>query len=142
MRKERVIHTRVPALLEQELKKLAENWRVPVSNVVRTILEDALAAVQSVGHKAGGEVRGLAERLAHKTDGSESGPTPTQEVGESTAGFDELVGFQPMILLRAWECDRCGKKLARGQEAFLAVRLEPGPRIVIGRECLPSEDVD
>ena len=48
-RKERVIHTRVPAVLEQELKRLADGLRVPVSNVVRTILEDAVDALDSVG---------------------------------------------------------------------------------------------
>ncbi|MBW2159042.1 MAG: hypothetical protein JRH14_03620 [Deltaproteobacteria bacterium] len=41
-RKERVLHTRVPAILEQELKRVANAWRVPVSNVVRALLEDAL----------------------------------------------------------------------------------------------------
>ena len=28
-RKERVLHTRVPAVLEQELKRVANAWRVP-----------------------------------------------------------------------------------------------------------------
>ena len=39
-RKERVLHTRIPALLEEDLKSAAERLRVPVSNLVRTILED------------------------------------------------------------------------------------------------------
>ena len=30
-RKERVLHTRVPAVLERELKRFADNLRVPVS---------------------------------------------------------------------------------------------------------------
>src|SRR6476646_3932854 len=41
-KKERVLHTRVPAVLERELKRFADNLRIPVSNLVRTILEDAL----------------------------------------------------------------------------------------------------
>ena len=64
-RKERVIHTRVPAVLEQELKRLATNLRVPVSNVVRTILQDTLATIDSVGELAEDELRSVAERL-HK----------------------------------------------------------------------------
>ena len=43
-RKERVLHTRVPAVLERELKRFAANLRVPVSNLVRAILEDAVNA--------------------------------------------------------------------------------------------------
>ena len=42
-KKERVLHTRVPAVLERELKRFAENLRIPVSNLVRTILEDAVS---------------------------------------------------------------------------------------------------
>ena len=51
-RKERVLHTRVPAVLEQELKRVATAWRVPVSNVVRALLEDALDTIDVVGAKA------------------------------------------------------------------------------------------
>src|SRR5689334_21564483 len=63
-RKERVLHTRVPAVLEQELKRLAHSLRVPVSNVVRAILEDALDAVDVAGRRAEGEIRSVAARLA------------------------------------------------------------------------------
>jgi hypothetical protein len=51
-KKERVLHTRVPAVLEQELKRVANAWRVPVSNVVRALLEDALDTIDVVGAKA------------------------------------------------------------------------------------------
>src|SRR5438445_961984 len=67
-KKERVIHTRVPAVLEQELKRLADSLKVPVSNVVRTILEDAVEAVDSVGQRAEGELREVAERLRRQRD--------------------------------------------------------------------------
>ncbi|MGF1468232.1 MAG: hypothetical protein ACFCGT_19090 [Sandaracinaceae bacterium] len=54
----------MPEVLEEELKRLAENLRVPVSNVVRAILEDALDAVDTVGQRAEGEILGFVERLA------------------------------------------------------------------------------
>ena len=63
-RKERVLLTRVPAVLEQELKRVANAWRVPVSNVVRALLEDALDTLDVVGAKAEDELRGVAEKLA------------------------------------------------------------------------------
>ncbi|MBW2508401.1 MAG: hypothetical protein JRE81_07215, partial [Deltaproteobacteria bacterium] len=63
-RKERVLHTRVPAVLEQELKRVANAWRVPVSNVVRALLEDALDTLDVVGAKAEDELREVAEKLA------------------------------------------------------------------------------
>ena len=67
-RKERVIHTRVPALLEEELKRFAEDLRVPVSNLIRTILEDALAAADHAGERVERGLRAGAARLAHGRD--------------------------------------------------------------------------
>src|SRR5271169_1542610 len=67
-RKERVIHTRVPAPLEEELKRFAEELRIPVSNLIRTILEDALAAADQAGQRVERGLRDSAERLAHGRD--------------------------------------------------------------------------
>jgi hypothetical protein len=64
-KKERVIHTRVPALLEEELKRFAEDLRVPVSNLIRTILEDALAAADQAGERVERELRAGVARLSH-----------------------------------------------------------------------------
>jgi len=64
-RKERVIHTRVPAPLEEELKRFAEELRIPVSNLIRTILEDALAAADQAGQRVERGLRDSAARLAH-----------------------------------------------------------------------------
>ena len=63
-RKERVLHTRVPAVLEDELKRLATNLRMPVSNVVRAILEDAIEAVEVVGQRAEGTLEGIVDRIS------------------------------------------------------------------------------
>ena len=67
-KKERVIHTRVPALLEEELKRFADDLRVPVSNLIRTILEDALAAADQAGERVEAGLRAGAARLAHGRD--------------------------------------------------------------------------
>jgi len=67
-RKERVIHTRVPAPLEEELKRFAEELRIPVSNLIRTILEDALAAADQAGERVERGLRDSAARLAHGRD--------------------------------------------------------------------------
>ena len=64
-KKERVIHTRVPAVLEEELKRFADDLRVPVSNLIRTILEDALTAADQAGERVERELRAGAARLAH-----------------------------------------------------------------------------
>ncbi len=60
-----MIHTRVPAVLEQELKRFAENLRVPVSNLIRTILEDALAVADQAGRRVDRQLRSGVDQLAH-----------------------------------------------------------------------------
>ena len=62
-KKERVLHTRVPAVLEQELKRFADNLRVPVSNLVRTILEDALEVADHATENVEGRLKKAAGAL-------------------------------------------------------------------------------
>jgi len=157
-RKERVLHTRVPAVLEQELKKLAHSWRVPVSNVVRAILEDAVAAVDVVGRRAEGNLHHVVDRLAEQrerlrtmTRSSEAGVgEPDRAPGEVAGGrdgvqreadpFDGIIGYQPLRLATKSKCSKCGRVMRAGEEAYLGVREGPGPRVLLGGECLPAAD--
>src|SRR5262245_15767273 len=63
-KKERVLHTRVPAVLERELKRFADNLRVPVSNLVRTILEDALTVADRATERVEEELAAAARATA------------------------------------------------------------------------------
>ncbi len=65
---ERVIHTRVPLALEKELKRFAENLRVPVSNLIRTILEDALVVAEQASHRVEHELLLRTSQLARGRD--------------------------------------------------------------------------
>lgn len=143
-KKERVLHTRVPAVLEQELKRLAKNLRVPVSNVVRAILEDAIDTVDVVGAKAEGELRSVAERLHRergrlrtKVGSADEDAEEAELVDVPIAPLEGVVGFQPLLLARDERCTLCGRTMAAGEDAFLGVREHRGPRVILGRECLP-----
>ena len=106
-RKERVLHTRVPAVLEDELKKLAMNLKMPVSNVVRAILEDALEAVEAVGSRAEDELKGFTHRLSEQRDALRRGAT--QAVREASATVEraskeargELAKRAPVVVVEA-----------------------------------------
>lgn len=144
-KKERVLHTRVPAVLEQELKRLAKNLRVPVSNVVRAILEDALDTVDVVGQRAEGELRSVAERL-HRERGRLRTKVVREEDIEDGVAIERpaaplagVVGFQSMLLARDHRCALCGRAMSAGDEAFLGVREHAGPKVIVGRECLPVQ---
>jgi hypothetical protein len=130
-RKERVLHTRVPAVLERELKRFAENLRIPVSNLVRTILEDALevadAATENVEEglkRAAGHLERERERLKKRM---EHDP------------LEGVVAFQEVTLATAVTCARCANALRAGTRAHLGIGDgRDGPRVFVCAGCLPQ----
>ena len=157
-RKERVLHTRVPAVLEQELKRVANAWRVPVSNVVRALLEDALDTLDVVGAKAEGELREVVEMLASErnrfrqksaeqvrkitgapvapdaADGAERADEPALPVDP----LEGAVGVTPMTLVHDAVCGVTGKKLPAGSEAYMVLFDDPGRKLITGKDALPQ----
>ena len=156
-RKERVLHTRVPGVLEDELKRLAGALRVPVSNVVRAILEDAVDAADLVTRRTEGELRGWTERLAgererlrervspmrarpYRTDDAKREPAASSRTAaqKPTAPLEGVIGFQALLLATDAHCAVCARALPAGEEAFLGIRDGAGPRVILGHECLPG----
>ena len=155
-RKERVLHTRVPAVLEQELKRVATAWRVPVSNVVRALLEDALDTIDVVGAKAEGELREVAallaserqrlrrkssEELSKMPGAREPLPDAVEAARGPDPGSDPLagaVGVTAIILVHDAVCGVTGTVLAAGSEAYMVLFDEPGRQLITGRDVLPQ----
>ncbi len=131
-KKERVLHTRVPAVLERELKRFADNLRVPVSNLVRTILEDAVsvadAATENVEERLKKAARHLEkerERIKKKME-AEHDP------------LEGILAFQDVVLAVGAECAKCGTGMPRGTRAHLGIGETPGqPRRFVCQECVP-----
>lgn len=170
-----MIHTRVSVVLERELKQLAGSLRVPVSNVVRAILEDAVGKIDEVGRFAEGEIREVADRLekhrevlrksrvagvdaappdddrdattdaapadSKSSDAEREARAEPKEDGHpgeaSSAVLENVIGFQPLLLARAEMCAVCGQPLPAGEEAFVGIREDGGPRVIVGSDCLP-----
>ncbi len=132
-KKERVLHTRVPAVLERELKRFAENLRMPVSNLVRAILEDAVNAADAATESVESRLKRAAQQLASEREKLKKRVLPDQ--------FASVYAFQPVTLAQPVGCGRCGKALARGEHAHIGLS-EPPPktandRIVVCDACLP-----
>lgn len=167
-RKERVLHTRVPEVLEVELKRLADNLRIPVSNLVRAILEDAMTVADKAGQRTEEHIRGWAERLHDERDrlkqrvqtvarrGDSNRPVdanasaepgeratkpiePSSGATSSNGASDGVIGYQPLMLAAASTCTRCGVELPAGAQAYLGLRETPGPRVLLGAECLTEK---
>lgn len=130
-KKERVIHTRVPAVLEAELKRFAENLRVPVSNLIRTILEDAVAVADKATESVERELRTAANKVndeREKLRRSIARPDPLEGV----------FGFQPLVMNVHSNCAKCSVPLDPGADAHLALSDRPGPRQFVCPSCLPG----
>jgi hypothetical protein len=131
-KKERVLHTRVPAVLERELKRFADNLRVPVSNLVRTILEDAVKVADAAG-------TGLEERLKQAASAIEH----ERERLKKRMTVDRLAGifaYQDVTLAQPTECAQCDQELARGTRAHLGLHGDGdsgGARVIVCDTCLP-----
>jgi hypothetical protein len=109
-RKERVLHTRIPAALEEQIKRLAEALRVPVSNLVRNMLEDAIDVTRRV----------------------------RDQIPHSEADFSSIFGWQGLTLNLSTPCARCGRKLEAGEEAYLGLTDRPREaKVFICSACLP-----
>ena len=132
-KKERVLHTRVPAVLERELKRFAENLRMPVSNLVRAILEDAVHAADAAGESVEGRLKRAAQQLGLEREKLKKRVLPDQ--------FVTVYAFQPVTLAQPVACSRCARSLARGEHAHLGMSeppaKSPAERIFVCDACLP-----
>jgi hypothetical protein len=136
-KKERVLHTRVPAVLEQELKRLAENIRVPVSNLVRAILEDAVEMADRAGRGVEEELRHAATTLSSKRSAilGKKDRAPRQP-----NALEGVIGFQPLTLASDARCARCERALDAGEDAHLGLNADvSAPRVIVCSDCLPKK---
>jgi hypothetical protein len=133
-KKERVLHTRVPAVLERELKRFADNLRVPVSNLVRTILEDAL----DVADAATENVEERLKKAAHQLEVERERFKKKVKMPDPLAG---VFAFQPVTLAQPAECVKCGREMPPGEKAHLGLTDAPARgsrRIFACDACLPK----
>ncbi len=135
-KKERVLHTRVPAVLEAELKRFAQNLRVPVSNLVRTILEDALEVADAAGDRVEERLRKAATSLQSE-----------REKLRRKIRLDPLAdvyAFQDVRVAQVTHCAKCDVELAAGDHAHLGL-IDPNvsggvARIFVCDDCMPKHE--
>ncbi len=164
-RKEKVLHTRISEHLDDALRNAAGELRVPVSNLVRNVLEDVFDVVEAVTGNVEDLVEDLIEEAGHVREHfgrrrrvhSEARPKPAPprpvdvdvdvdvevEVERESAvpaedrrEFPEVVGWQPLVLNAEQRCADCGRDLMRGDRAVMGVG--PSPAVWLCRECLDA----
>ena len=123
-KKERVLHTRIPAILEQELKSAAEGLRIPVSNLVRTILEDAV----NVADRATERVEESLKSAANSVH------VEREKLRRAIAHPDDLasvIAYQAVNMAQKQMCAKCGYELPQGEKAAMGITDKPGPKVFV-----------
>jgi hypothetical protein len=116
-RQARWLHTRISEHLEDALKREARRRRLPVSLLVRNVLEGALDLVEDIVEGSLHVARrseGLARAVAR---------------GPAAARADDVYGWQELILNRAGACARCASALPAGETAYRGLRDGGGPPV-------------
>lgn len=122
--KARVLHTRIPESLEDAIKEKARRLRIPVSNLVRNVLEQTFQLVEDVV----GDGLELAETARRGAERVRSAATRARA---------EIYGWQEIILNRDERCADCAIELDRGGEAFRGLSDRPNAQAVfLCRKCV------
>ena len=113
-RKEEFLGARVPKVLKERVMARADELGIPVSLLIRKVLEEVFA---DVGQAPLAE---MADQLkSHRNGGAET-------------GFSAVLGWKSLELNRIHACDCCGKSLAAGTEAVMGVTPDNGMMIICG----------
>ncbi len=126
--KARVLHTRIPESLEDAIKTKARRMRIPVSNLVRNVLEQAFHLVEEVVDD-GLEIANTARR----------GATRVRQAAQGRARHAGIYGWQELVLNRDERCGSCAAELDRGSDAFRGLSDEAdSPPIFLCRSCVAN----
>ena len=154
-RKERVLHTRISEQLAGDIRRVAEELRVPVSNIVRNVLEEAFGVVEAVTENVGDLVEDIIEEAGGARDRirqrarararredrhEERDVTPPREEERERPEFPEVIGWQPLILNGERSCAGCPAGLERGEHAFLGLTGAGTPGPVLCQDCMRARE--
>jgi len=151
-RKERVLHTRISEPLAEDIRRVAEDLRVPVSNLVRNVLEEAFAVVETVSENVGEliedvveEAERTRERIRRYSDRGRrpSGPADgrRRQHPEALAAREEhpeVLGWQPLIFNRPQVCSDCEEPIERGERGYVGVASNGLSDVHLCRDCLDA----
>lgn len=128
-KKEKVLHTRIPESLDEEIRGHASQLGVSVSNLVRNILQNAFGLVGDI--------------VADTTSIAQSTRAVTRTAPPAAAppapGPGQIIGWQEALLNLNAVCDRCNAILPRGTRAAIALFDVPGARVFRCLSCLGEE---
>ena len=126
-RKQRVLHTRISQQLAEDIGRMAEDLRVPVSNLVRNVLEEVFSVVETVTDNVGELIEGVMDEAGRSRRRPAPAPRPDPP---------DVLGWQPLILAREGSCADCAAPLARGEQAYVGVTAAGPSSHTLCADCL------
>jgi hypothetical protein len=152
--KERVLHTRISQQLSEDIRRVADDLRVPVSNLVRNVLEEAFSVVETVSQNVGDlledildeaeEARDRYRARGERWEGEapppepSAPPAPPAEAARARPEFPEVLAWQPVLLNRDAVCADCAAPIPRGARAAVGIGSQGAPTAVV--LCLACTD--
>jgi len=143
--KDRILQTRVPRDLETTLKREARRRRLTVSHLIRNVLEDAFQLVDGVVANVDALVDDSVELVrrvgsdARRVAGAVREAARSAEGAPSEVDLGHVWAWNRVVLNRATDCSRCGRRLARGAEAHAGLSDEPSqPRAWLCGDCIDA----
>lgn len=125
---------RAPVVLERELRRVAELLRVPVTNLLRAVLEDAVAVADHAGVNVETRLKTFASSLEQERD-----KLRRRVMRDPLEG---VFAFQPIKLAQVTSCTKCKKELRRGEHANLGLRDDAPTtttKVFVCDGCIPVE---
>ena len=123
-KKQKVLHTRVSADLEKDLKSKAAHLGISVSNLVRNALLNTVDLVESVVVDTA-RVAGSAKNLANPDATSNQEAPP-------------IIGWQEVTLNLNAICAQCNEILAKGSKGAIALPIASANPVARCLACLPG----
>ena len=114
-RKAEYLGARVPAALREKVIARAEVLGIPVSDLIRDILEQAFAGTPDVRPAA-----------------------PTVEQAREPVNYPGIIGWETITLNQARACTACGVPLMPGQEVTFGLALDGDDHAILCRTCRPN----
>lgn len=120
-RKEEFLGARVPKDLRDKVIQKASDLGIPVSILIRNILEEAFNNSQEQG----------LVRVATRQAGSES----WQGIKQPAECFSSVLGWEDIRLNKAMDCFSCGKPLLPGASVTLGLAQPGTAHIILCDQC-------
>jgi hypothetical protein len=123
-RKEEYLGARVPKLLKKKVITRAEELGIPVSILIRNVLEDAFGEKETAQKSGPSGIGAYIQK---------NGPDAT-----GTNKFPMVLGWEDIRLNRSTVCAGCGKSLEPGSYVTLGIAASGEERVLLCAICKES----